>query len=97
METIWLATQLYPHNDWLASNFSYTTTYAHGPHSGLEPISMVTDILAHVSLLDFVFEFLPLTFTIGPVENLKKEKKKKTRARSSLDLECSREIRAVAQ
>ena len=27
----WLATQLYPQNDWLGGNFPYTMTYAHGP------------------------------------------------------------------
>ena len=28
----WLATRLHPQNDWLAGNFPYTMTYAHGPH-----------------------------------------------------------------
>ena len=29
----WLATFLYPQNDWLGGNFPYTMTLAHGPHS----------------------------------------------------------------
>ena len=58
----WLATQQYPHNDWLGGNFPYTMAYAHGPHLNFLRIAIDENGFRRMKEEGQIYKRLPQNF-----------------------------------